>query len=291
MFSATPDQFASEVRYLRDHFRLVGPEDLESLAEPDYVPGEPTAVITFDDGYHDNIEHAFPILQDFHAPAAFFITTDFIDHPRLPWWDHVTFALKQTRAERVVLDLPEPLTLDLGPESHSDAVSLLIQSFLRSHPDDEARNLAHLNERAEIEIDSSSLGRELFMDWDDVRTLDRAGMIVGSHSVAHRNFARRTESAQAASLMESRQTLERELSHEIHAFAYPYGGPNDFTAATQRLAQEAGYRVSFSLKNRVDRVGAHTPLDIPRLIIGAADSPTLVRARLCLTASFGVSPL
>lgn len=291
MFSATPEQFASEVRYLRDHFQLIGPEELPTLADPDYVPDEPTALITFDDGYRDNIDHAFPILRDLHSPAAFFITTDFIDRPRLPWWDHVTFALSHTHVKQLVLELPEPLTLDLRPESCSRSSARLIEAYLRAAPDDEPRNLDHLNERAGLEIDSQGLGRLLFMNWDDIRALDGAGMIVGSHGVAHRNFARRSEDAQAKSLSESKQILERALGREVIAFAYPYGGPDDFTAATVRLAREAGYRVGFALKNRVDPPGTHHPLAIPRLVIGSADSPTLFRARLCLTASFGSSPL
>lgn len=291
MFSATPDEFAAEVRYLRDHFRLVGPDDLPSLAEPGYRPTEPTAVITFDDGYRDNIEHAFPILRDLRTPAAFFITTDFIDRPRLPWWDHVTFALEHTKAERLVLEYPEPLTLDLRPGRRAESVSSLIDAFLHSPPDDEPRNLAHLDDRAAVDLDSETHGRELFMTWDDVRALDRAGMIIGSHSLAHRNFARRTESAQAAGLIASKQILERELSHEVTSIAYPYGGPDDFTEATLRLAGLAGYRVGFSLRNRVEHPGVHVPLNIPRLIIGSSDSPTLFRARMCFTASFGSSPL
>lgn len=270
---------------------MLGPDDIDSLSGPEYVPTEPTAVITFDDGYRDNIEHAFPILRDLNAPAAFFITTDFIEHPRLPWWDHVTFALEHAGVERLVLEHPEPLTLDLRPAHRPDSSSRVIQAYLRAAPDDEPRNLAHLDERAGLRVDSNTLGRRLFMTWDDVRTLDGAGMIVGSHSVAHRNFAKRPESAQAASLHGSKRVLERELDHEILAFAYPYGGPEDFTEATMQLAREVGYRVGFSLKNRIDPPGVHHPMNIPRLIIGSSDSPTIFRARMCLTAAFGSSPL
>lgn len=287
MFSATRDEFASEVGYLRDHFRILGPGDLSSLAQADYLPDEPTAVITFDDGYRDNVELALPILRDLDVPAAFFITTDFIEHHRLPWWDQVALVLRRSSVRHLVLDIPEPLSIDL----QDNALSSIINAYLHCDPDGEARNLAHLSERAEVDLDPQDLGRSLFMNWDDVRSLDAAGMIIGSHSVAHRNFARRSEGAQAASLAESRQILERELSHEIRTFAYPYGGPGDFTPATERLAQEAGYRVAFSLRNCVERPGIHSPLNIPRLVIGASDSCTLFRARMCLTATFGSSLL
>ena len=46
-------------------------------------------MITFDDGYLDNYQYAFPILRDLGLPAVVFLTTDFVDGVHHFYWDHV----------------------------------------------------------------------------------------------------------------------------------------------------------------------------------------------------------
>src|ERR1700716_3909136 len=77
--------------------------------------GRPFAALTFDDGYRDNVEHAWPVLRRHNAPWTLFVTTDFVDgHGRL-WWLELEEAI--ARLERVVLsrngevlDLPSHTT-------------------------------------------------------------------------------------------------------------------------------------------------------------------------------------
>ncbi|OMF12119.1 hypothetical protein BK131_19135 [Paenibacillus amylolyticus] len=41
-----------------------------------WLPKEPSVLITFDDGYKDNIEYAVPILEQFGVKAMFFVITN-----------------------------------------------------------------------------------------------------------------------------------------------------------------------------------------------------------------------
>ena len=46
----------------------------------------PFACLTFDDGYQDNYDIAYPVLKQYEVPFAVYVTTGFIDN-RLPiWW-------------------------------------------------------------------------------------------------------------------------------------------------------------------------------------------------------------
>jgi peptidoglycan/xylan/chitin deacetylase (PgdA/CDA1 family) len=89
VLSATAAEFRHQLLYLRDHFELPAWDELLRLARGGFTIRRPMALITFDDSYRDNFTCAFPVLRALGLCAAFFIPTDFVDHPRLAWWDRI----------------------------------------------------------------------------------------------------------------------------------------------------------------------------------------------------------
>src|SRR5438270_6415577 len=82
VFSATADQFEQQVRYLKTKYRVASLAEAQDFIER---PSNqlPQVLITFDDGYLDNFELAFPILRKHGVPATFFLPTSFIGTDRL----------------------------------------------------------------------------------------------------------------------------------------------------------------------------------------------------------------
>src|SRR5262245_14712049 len=110
-FSATADGFRAQLRYMKQWFAMPPPHEvLDSLERGSFT--EPTALVTFDDGYRDNYEVAFPMLRELGLPACFFVVTGLLDAPTLPWWDRVAYSIKKTTAAFLRLDYPEPLVFD-----------------------------------------------------------------------------------------------------------------------------------------------------------------------------------
>lgn len=128
------------------------------------------------------------------------------------------------------------------------------------------------------------------MSWDDVRAAGAAGVDIGSHSHGHPFLARLEEQAQRFELTESKRILEEQTGREIVALAYPYGDPGMFTDQTERLAQEAGYRLAFAANRGINRPGQTDRFAIRRIGVGWADSVDLCRARAVWLSAFGSSP-
>ena len=78
--SVSPDAFREQMNYLADNgFETVDLYDLSlAITNKRELPEKPV-IITMDDGYRDNYENAFPILQEFGMKATFFVVTEFID--------------------------------------------------------------------------------------------------------------------------------------------------------------------------------------------------------------------
>jgi peptidoglycan/xylan/chitin deacetylase (PgdA/CDA1 family) len=296
VISATPESFRVQVEWLANRVRLVTLDELITRVESGSPWREPAMLITFDDGYRDNFNVAAPILRERNVPATFFLTTAFLDSPRLPWWDHVAYVLKQTQVQRLIVERTPgggapALDIDLQTTSRSAAIMTIIRAFLDETITDPGWFLDRLAERTEVDIDSEGLGRELFMNWDQVRQLaeGNAGLSIGSHAHTHRKLAGLDEECQRQELAGSKQVLEARLGRPIQALAYPYGWPGTYTAGTMALAERAGYRLAFSSREGTNRVGRFDRYDVKRLGVGSADSAPLLRARTALHAAFGRS--
>ena len=302
VISATPEAFRDQVRFLRERFSIVRLEEIAGLDQVGLGSrAKPAALITFDDGYRDNFETALPILRELDVPAAFFIPTGFFQAPRLPWWDHVACAIKQTRSPRLTLHRePEdtaPLIIELGPEpsdqARTEAIMTVIRAFLDGAVHDETWFLAELDRQAEVGIDTQARGRELFMDWGQVRQLASSGMSIGSHGHSHVALGGLDEDGQTRELAGSKTILESELGREVTGVAYPFGWPGTFTVRTTELAAMVGYRLGFSSREGVNHPGTagFERMALRRLNVGTGDSPALLRARAALHGAFGKSLL
>lgn len=298
VISATPELFRVQAEWLSNRVRLLTLDDLVAQVESGSPWRESMMLLTFDDGYRDNFELALPMLREWHIPATFFIPTAFLDSPRLPWWDHVACAIKQTQVQQLILERDvrggsPPLEINLQTGSRTAAIMTIIRAFLADTIPDEPWFLNQLAERARVDIDSQGLARQLFMTWDQVRQLADAstGLTIGSHAHSHRKLARLEEDAQYHELTTSKQLLETQLRRPVKALAYPYGWVGAYTDRTRSLAAKAGYCLAFSSQEGINRFGRFDRYEIRRLGVGSADSATLLRARSLLHTAFGKSIL
>ncbi len=296
VISATPDSFRAHIDWLCNHTRILTLEELIDRAQKGSLWRESVVLITFDDGYRDNFDVAMPILAERNVPATFFIPTAFFETPQLPWWDEVAYVIKRTKVcrltlERCLADRTSPLEIDLETMPRTTAIMMIIRAMLDQAVGDERRFLDQLAARAEVTVDAESLGRSLFMSWDQVRHLPESGaeLTIGSHSHSHSNLARLDDDSQRRELTESKQILETRVGCEIKAFAYPYGWPGTFTDRTKSIVAEAGYRLAFASREGVTRTESFDPWEISRFGVGSGDSAVLLRARIALHATLGKS--
>ena len=291
VFSASGQGFRQQLLYLRSRFDVIGLNELIARLEGEGpVFHRPTAMITFDDGYRDNYEVALPILQEVGLPAVFFIAAGYIDCPRLTWWDRISYVLKSTTRDTLVLDYPEPRTIDLRRLDRNRATQQILLDYKGAPEIDQEQFFDHLEEQAGVEVDTEALGRDLFMSWDQVRGLRDSGMAIGSHTYDHPVLAQMPEAIQRSELTRSKQVLESQTGRPIHAIAYPVGGLDAFSDSTKRLAREAGYRAAFSFYGGFNRPGESDPFDLRRMSVNWSDSCQMFRFRVAMFNLVGRLP-
>ena len=233
--------FEAEMRFVSKHYRVVSLTELvERLAEGSV---EPVLAITFDDGYRDNYDLAFPILQRYGLPATIFLTTGSMDSREPLWFEQIALAFKKTTRQSADLDI-DPRSR-FWMRTTVERLQCVDRAFaiFRGLPDAErrqsvARTLQQLGARDEGERDGKMLG------WDQVRFMKDRGIDFGGHTVTHPFLSRMSGDRVAWEASECKRRIEDEMQSPARHFAYPNGRDEDFGQWNKDLIRRAGYRAA-----------------------------------------------
>jgi peptidoglycan/xylan/chitin deacetylase (PgdA/CDA1 family) len=266
VFSATADEFNSQMTYLKRRFHLATLEEALEIVRGKRIRGT-TVVITFDDGYLDNYEIAFPILHAHGIQGVFFLPTAFIGTGKLPWWDIIAFIVKNSLRKRIHLEYPERSTFDIELNGLNRTVMQILQLFIQPNVKEPDQFIRHLEERCESSRPNGNVQR-CFLSWQEAREMQEQGMAFGSHTHNHEILAKLPLDSQRQEIAQSRTILERELGHTIDILAYPVGLKHCFTTDTMCVLRQAGYRAAFSFYGGLNRFGRTEVFDIHRCSVG-----------------------
>ncbi len=264
LWSATPEAFQEQIRFLKSHCEVIGPADLPGALSR----GKGRfALLTFDDGYEDNYRAAFPILKSHGVQALFFISTGFVDRRHLSWWDEIAWMVR--RSPRQAIEVPpwitSPVYLD-NPEREA-----AIRTFLRAYkamPADANENYMHaLGTAAGTGRCASAEGQSHWMTWDMVREMRRAGMEIGGHTVDHPILPKLPRDQQLHQIVECGRRIAAELGEPMRYFSYPVGNPRAFNEDTRACLREAGVQYAFSYYGGYRRFSDWDDLDIRRIAV------------------------
>src|ERR1051326_826188 len=78
--------FAEQLQVLKDFTRPCLLKTLQGTLEHTFVR-YPSVILTFDDGYADNLHYAKPLLEQYEMPATVFVTTDLLGSQAGFWKD------------------------------------------------------------------------------------------------------------------------------------------------------------------------------------------------------------
>ena len=262
LWSADAAAFTNQIRFCKSQFDLITPDDIPRVLAQ--ASGR-YALITFDDGYKDNYEVAFPILKAEGVPATFFVTTGFVDAPRLPWWDEIAWMVRTSRQVQVELPgwVPAPISFD--EPDREGAVRTLLRTYKAMPADSTDLYLDAIAEATRSGRCAQDAGTGLWMNWEMLREMRAAGMTVAGHTVTHPVLARISIKRQREEILGCGARLAEEMREPMRYFSYPIGKPGSFDSVTQDCLREAGVRYAFSYYGGFRRFGEWNSYDVRRV--------------------------
>jgi peptidoglycan/xylan/chitin deacetylase (PgdA/CDA1 family) len=121
------------------------------------------------------------------------------------------------------------------------------------------------------------------MSWEEIRTLERAGMDFGAHTRSHRILRTLPPAELRDELEGAKGELELQLGRPVDSIAYPVGGPITEDPALVDHVTSAGYRLGFTNGTGMSLLGQHADaLDIRRIPADRGLPASYLRAALSL---------
>jgi peptidoglycan/xylan/chitin deacetylase (PgdA/CDA1 family) len=203
---------------------------------------------TFDDGYRDNFQYAYPMFKARGLPFTVYVPTNYPDGHGELWWLALEQSVAGAKDEIAVLRNGEKWRLPTKSNADKERSFEEIYWWLRGLDERAQREAARaLAEAHGIDLDAQC--RDLIMDWDELRTMAADPLVtIGAHTEDHYAVAKLTEHEAMSQMVGSADRIERELGVRPVHFAYPYGDPGSAGPRDFALAEKADFKTAVTTR-------------------------------------------
>jgi len=261
LLAVSPEHFEQHLIYLKRHYKIVSLYELGRSLAKGTVPHR-AVVLTFDDGYVDNLWNAKYLLEKYEVPATIFVTAGFVGKNKEMLSDILERCLI-TADKR-----PQMLVLNIGGISHRWEFE---QSSIKTDLSWDVTKGYFPTQRHKCYFELHKIVRSLdarqreevlwriqqwagiegcraekrIVDEEQLRELASTPLIeIGSHGVNHLVMSKQDDNVLYNELADSKVMLESWLKKSVISFAYPYGGWDDVSEKTVDIAKDVRYQLA-----------------------------------------------
>lgn len=194
--------------------------------------------ITFDDGYRDNRQFAYPILKKYEVPFAIYVATSFPDRLGELWWLALEAVIAKSPRVSLMIDGVDR-SFDCGDVVSKRRLYADLYGWLRGLPSEEEIRKVTRELSARFQVDIAAFCRDLCMGWEELNELAADPLVtIGAHTVNHVMLAKVGDTAVRSEMAMSRAVIDASLGRRPEHFAYPVGdsiaaGPREFAMAAE----------------------------------------------------------
>jgi peptidoglycan/xylan/chitin deacetylase (PgdA/CDA1 family) len=246
----SPERLEGQIRWMQSVGEIVDYHRLLDFREPN---DRPLFALTFDDGWRDTYEVAFPLLQRLNVPALVFLVSAAMDTGDLFWPEDVvtkTHRLGGSMGEReLVIALrdtwPDPVPSQRVTRGSPAAVAEAWVEALKLVPFAErSQRIADYYQR--IGVEQKPLQGYL-MNWEHARIMQSRGIVFGSHTHTHRILKGLRDDDITYEVERSRRIISDQLRAPVDALCYPNARYNGREGG---IIASCGYRYAFRIDSR-----------------------------------------
>lgn len=258
--SVTPEYLYNFVIYKQKKYDFIKLSELpERLSKRNKKGEKPFALLTFDDGYADNYNYAYPILKQTKTPFAIFLTCNFIDN-RQPF--NFPFLLERIIYNNDLLVVNGEKYVCSDMEQKNEIYKLLEKEMLTwAYEDVETKFKTffcdYLNE---------NVYEDNMLTWQQVNEMKNSRLCeFGAHTMTHCRLSNMSENELLYELGESKRLIEKQIGIFVDCISYPFGTQKDYNDLVLDIGEQLGYRFGFQLNGKEIRYNQFNSLCLNRV--------------------------
>jgi len=271
----TESSFELQMQFIHREYEVISFNDLLVASNKNGLhKNKNYCVVTFDDGWLDNYQNAFPVLKKYNIPATIFLVTSFVGKRDWFWPDklglifqycnkHYLLAelLKFTPNKRVEVDLLKQFVAILKEHINLDDATLIDKLIEAIKP----HGVEPINELLEF---ISNLFPEkiklerITLNWDEIDEMSKQGISFGSHTCNHKLLTMVPIAEVERELIDSMAILKKKVTKYTPVFCYPNGYYNE---VIKEMVEKAGYTAAVTTKYGIEDRSLHDRYTLKRI--------------------------
>lgn len=263
------DAFRQQLLSLSERFEMATLETALAFLDGRYQSNRDLCLLTFDDGLKEHFATVAPILAERSLQGLFFVPTVGIEEGRVlaVHKNHFLMAAvdfaeyRSSVRKELKLHCPD-MALDAEPAKATatyrwDTPEVASLKYLLNFCTPEALRETILDRLFDRYLgDEEHFARELYVNWNEARAMQAAGMVIGGHTHSHTALSTLDDERQRRDLETCTQLLRRHLTPQPHwPFSYPYGRRQSYGSATLQMVRELDYCCAFTTENGSNQAG------------------------------------
>lgn len=232
----SPENFKMQLQYLKKRYHFLTVEEFDDHLINRKPFKRNSLLITFDDGYADNLKNAIPILENEQLQALFYISIHNLNNQSIFWWDELDLIFKYPeKIDSKVLNqlFKNTNVADVNSLYNYYLTKLKRASSLRERED-------YLGEVRMLRVVLEEERKEYYcLTYDECITMGNSkAAIIGAHSINHLSLAALSNSDQEHEITESVMELSKIIKKRISYFSYPYGEKHDYNEFSEAVCKK-----------------------------------------------------
>jgi len=267
----TPETFKQNLLTISKSFTFISLSEWINRKNNNLPLPQKACVITFDDGWADNYEFAFPILKELSVPATVYIVANMIGTHKMFWPERLALIAKHISLNNPDYWFKPEMQWIRKTETNYTFSNILpspeqITQIISDSKRLTDENINELLDKAEHQLKLGVLSQKAsLLSWEQIKKMTNSGLVeLGSHTCNHIRLNQNTSpNALENEIVKSKTYIEDRTGLPITTFCFPNGDYSENALALVRKHYQStvttshGWNSLHSDTHTLRRIGIH----------------------------------